>query len=223
SSRYPMGWGHSRLTDFVIGQIERQPYIAASKLTRKIINQAYQNDRFSLIDDSSCGVIYFREPRNFMLITGPPFYKVKDPGVVKQIKEFKGKRAICGGTTAEIVARELGLSLTSVHDLSDATHPPKAELEGFELVTEGLLTVSKAEEILENYTSDTRLGDTPADDIVRLLLDHDVIYIIVGTRINWAHMDPDQPVELEIRKVVVKRLINVLERKFFKEIRADFV
>ncbi|NQU84171.1 MAG: SpoIIE family protein phosphatase [Mariniphaga sp.] len=223
SSRYPMGWGQARLTEFAIGQIKRQSKIAASKLSRKILNQAYQNDHFSLIDDSSCGVIYFREPRNFMLITGPPFYKVKDPAVVNQIKDFKGKKAICGGTTAEIVARELDLSLKSIHDFQDATHPPKAELDGFEIVTEGLLTISKTEEILENYTSETRLGDSPADEIVRLLLDHDIIYIIAGTRINWAHMDPDQPIDLEIRKVVVKRLINLLEKKFFKEIRADFV
>ncbi len=223
SSRYPMGWGQVRLAEFVIGQIKRQPEIAANKLARKIINQAYQNDRFSLIDDSSCGVIYFREPRNFMLITGPPFYKVKDPGIVNQIKEFKGEKAICGGTTAEIVARELGLTLTTTDGFRDATQPPKAEMEGFELVTEGLLTISKAQEILENYTAETSLGNTPADDLVRLLLNHDIIHVIVGTRINWAHMDPDQPVELEIRRVVAKRLINLLEKKFFKEVRADFV
>lgn len=223
SSRYPMGWGLARLTEFVQNQISRQSEISASKLARKIMNQASQNDRFSLIDDTSCGVVYFREPRKFMLITGPPFYKVKDPVLVKQIKEFDGKKAISGGTTAEIVARELDLTLTSVHNIADATLPPKAELEGFEIVTEGLLTIGKVEEILENYTSETKLGNTPADDLVRLLLDHDIIYLIVGTRINWAHHDPDQPVDLEIRKVVMKRIISLLEEKFFKEIRADFV
>jgi hypothetical protein len=67
------------------------------------------------------------------------------------------------------------------------------------------------------------MGDTPADEIVTLLLEHDIIHIIVGTRINWAHQDPDQPVELEIRKVILKRIIKLLEEKFFKEVRADFV
>jgi hypothetical protein len=223
SNRYPMGWGLARITDFVLNQISKQREISGTKLARKIINQANQNDRFSLIDDTSCGVIYFREPRNFMLITGPPFYKIKDLGVVNQIKEFKGKKAICGGTTAEIIARELDLELQSVHDYSDATLPPKAKLEGFEIVTEGLLTIGQVEEILENYTTDTNPGNSPAEEIVKLLLQHDIIHIIVGTRINWAHQAPEQPVELEIRKVVVKRIIKLLEEKFFKEIKADFV
>jgi len=223
SSRYPMGWGKVRLEEFVLGQISRQPGISATRLARKIINQAVQNDRFSLIDDTSCGVIYFREPRKLMLITGPPFYKIKDPRFVGQIREFNGKKIICGGTTAEIIARELNLTFTSMNEFTDATHPPKAELEGFELVTEGLLTISRVEEILEGYSTDTRLGDSPSDEIVRMLLEHDIIHLIVGTRINWAHHDPDLPVDLEIRKVVVKRLINLLEKKFFKEVRADFV
>ena len=223
TDRYPMGWGLEHITDFVMSQITRMPDISATKLARKIINQAGMNDNFNLKDDATCGVIYFREPREFLLITGPPFYKIKDNDFVNQITNFKGKKVICGGTTAEIIARELNLKLEAEHEFSEAALPPKARMEGFELVTEGILTIGKVEEILENYTSETRLSDSPADEIVHLLLQHDIINIIVGTRINWAHQDPDQPVELEIRKVVVKRIIKLLEEKFFKEVRADFV
>lgn len=223
SRRYPMGWGRDTVEEFVISQVSRMPDISATKLAKKIINQAQMNDEFELKDDTTCGVIYFREPREFMLITGPPFYKIKDYDFVNSIRNFKGKKAICGGTTSEIIARELELEVRSEHEYYEATIPPKSKIEGFELVSEGLLTISKVEEILENYSSETRLGDTPADDIVRLLLDHDIIHLIVGTRINWAHQDPDQPVELEIRKVVVKRVIKLLEEKFFKEVRPDYV
>jgi sulfur transfer complex TusBCD TusB component (DsrH family) len=223
SRRYPMGWGRDTVEEFVISQVSRMPDISATKLAKKIINQANMNDEFELKDDTTCGVIYLREPREFMLITGPPFYKIKDYDFVNSIKNFKGKKAICGGTTSEIIAREMELDIRSEHEYYEATIPPKSKIEGFELVSEGLLTISKVEEILENYSSETRLGDTPADDIVRLLLDHDIIHLIVGTRINWAHQDPDQPVELEIRKVVVKRVIKLLEEKFFKEVRPDYV
>ncbi len=223
SKRFPMGWGRDAVEEFVINQVSRAPDISATKLAKKIMNQANMNDEFDLKDDTTCGVIYFREPREFMLITGPPFYKIKDYEFVNNIKNFKGKKAICGGTTSEIIARELELELKSEHEYYQAAIPPKARMEGFELVSEGLLTIGKVEEILENYTSETRLGDSPADDIVRLLLDHDIIHLIVGTRINWAHQDPNLPVELEIRKVVVKRIIKLLEEKFFKEVRPDFV
>jgi hypothetical protein len=199
------------------------PDISATRLARKIINQANMNDGFELKDDATCGVIYFRQPREFLLITGPPFYKIKDYNVGEQIRNFKGKKVICGGTTAEIVARELNLRFETKHEFSGSALPPKTRLEGFEVVSEGILTMGKVEAILENYNSESPRGDTAADDIVHLLLDHDIIHIIIGTRINWAHQDPDQPVELEIRKVIIKRITKLLEEKFFKEVRADFV
>jgi len=223
STRFPMGWGRDKVEEFTIAQVSRMPDISATRLARKIINQASLNDGFDLKDDTTCGVIYFRKPREFLLITGPPFYKIKDYDVGEQIRNFNGKKVICGGTTAEIIARELDLKLETEHEFAGSGLPPTARLEGFELVTEGILTMGKVEEILENYTSETRMGDTPADEIVNLLLEHDIIHIIVGTRINWAHQDPDQPVELEIRKVVLKRIIKLLEEKFFKEVLADFV
>ena len=223
SKRYPMGWGRDKVEEFVINQVTRMPDISATRLARKIINQANMNDGFDLKDDATCGVIYFRQPREFLLITGPPFYKIKDYDVGEQIRNFKGKKVICGGTTAEIVARELNLKFETEHEFSGSALPPKARLEGFEVVSEGILTMGKVEEILENYNSEAPRGDTIADDIVHLLLEHDIIHIIVGTRINWAHQDPDQPVELEIRKVIIKRITKLLEEKFFKEVRADFV
>ncbi len=91
--RFPLGWGLENVAEFAKNQIEKMPEISATKLSRKIINQATMNDSFDLKDDTSCGVIYFREPRNFMLITGPPFYKIKDYDFVTQIKEFNGGKS----------------------------------------------------------------------------------------------------------------------------------
>jgi nucleotide-binding universal stress UspA family protein len=159
-----------------------------------------------------------------MLITGPPFYKIKDFDFVGRIKDFDGKKIICGGTTAEIIARELGLEVEIQHVRKDSNAlPPVAQMEGFELISEGILTLRKVEEILENYNSDTRLGDTTPEEIVKLLLQHDVIDIIVGTRINWAHQDPEQPIELELRKYVVKRIVQILRNRFFKKVLMEYI
>ena len=182
------------------------------------------NDDFELKDDTTCGVIYFREPRKIMLITGPPFYKIKDLDFAGRIKNFKGKKIICGGTTAEIIARELDTKVEIHHAAKVAgALPPAAEMEGFELVTEGILTLGKVEEILEGYHSDTRLQDSPPEKVVKLLLKHDSIEIIVGTRINWAHQDPEQPLELELRKFVVKRIVNLLINRFFKQVTIEYL
>ena len=97
NQRYPLGWGMENVEEFTLNQIKRMPDISATKLARKIINQAVMNDQFSVKDDTSCGVMYFREPRKFMLITGPPFYKMKDFDFVGRIQDFDGKKIICGG------------------------------------------------------------------------------------------------------------------------------
>ncbi|WP_346857022.1 SpoIIE family protein phosphatase [uncultured Draconibacterium sp.] len=222
--RFPMGWGINKVEDFVLNQVNRMPDISATKLARKIVNQAMMHDDFSVKDDTTCGVMYFREPRKFMLITGPPFYKIKDFDFVGRIQDFEGKKIICGGTTAEIIARELDLTVEIQHGNKNLnTLPPSAKMEGFEMVTEGILTLGKVEDILENYDSDTRLQDTTPEDVVKLLLEHDYIDVIVGTRINWAHQDPDQPLELELRKFVVKRIVKLLIHKFFKKVKIEYV
>lgn len=224
NQRFPMGWGLENIEAFTLNQIKRIPDISATKLARKIMNQAVMNDNFSVKDDATCGVIYFREPRKLMLITGPPFYKIKDFDFVDRIRDFEGEKIICGGTTAEIIARELNLSVEIQHGNKNLDKlPPSAKMAGFKMVTEGILTLGRVEEILENYNSDTRLEGSPPEEVVKLLLQHDSIDIIVGTRINWAHQDPDQPLELELRKFVVKRIVRILEHKFFKNVKVDYV
>jgi hypothetical protein len=224
NQRYPLGWGTENIFDFALNQVNRMPDISAAKLARKIINQAAMNDNFEVKDDTTCGVIYFRQPRKFMLITGPPFYKIKDYDFADRIKSFKGKKIICGGTTAEIIARELDIEVEIQHIAKlPGILPPAARMDGFEMVTEGILTLGKVEETLENYNSDTRLQDSPAEKVAKLLLQHDSIEIIVGTRINWAHQDPEQPFELELRKFVIKRIAKILTNKFFKHVVIEYL
>jgi hypothetical protein len=159
-----------------------------------------------------------------MLITGPPFYKIKDYDFVGRVQGFNGKKIICGGTTAEIIARELSLEVNIEHGAKKADAlPPTAKMIGFEMITEGILTLGKVEDILESYNSDTKLQDSPPEEVVKLLLQHDSIDIIVGTRINWAHQDPEQPLELELRKFVIKRIAKILIYKFFKKVTIEYI
>ncbi len=56
-----------------------------------------------------------------------------------------------------------------------------------------------------------------------MILESDEIDFIVGTRINIAHQDPNLPLELEIRRTVVKRIAELLEDKFLKEVKMEFI
>ena len=46
--------------------------------------------------------------------------------------------------------------------------------------------------------------------MVELFLNCDRIWFVVGTKINEAHQDPNMPVELEIRRNVVKKIASLL-------------
>ncbi|HPU98103.1 MAG TPA: hypothetical protein PLO53_09140, partial [Candidatus Hydrogenedentes bacterium] len=125
-------------------------------------------------------------------------------------------RVICGGTTAAIVARELGRNLAVMVDNLDQELPPPSRIEGIDLVTEGILTLTRALRVLEGDTP-TPPPESPAALLVELLLDSDIIDFVVGTRINEAHQDPNLPEDLEIRRNIVRRMRKALEERFLKE------
>ena len=222
NEKMEMGWGQENVESYVVQQLSRISDISAHRLSKKVLNKAIQNDGFHLRDDASCGVIYFRDPREMLLITGPPFFKAKDHDFARRIDEYKDIKIVCGGTTAEIIARELNKEIKTEISLSNPYALPQCSMEGFHLITEGILTIGKVEELLENYNSDQKYGNLPEEEIVKQLMLHDRILVVVGTRINWAHHDPDQPVEMEIRKFVVRRIVKLLEEKFFKEVVINF-
>jgi hypothetical protein len=192
-------------------------------LSGKIVTMAHKNDNYKARDDISCATIYFREPRKLLLCTGPPFDKEKDKELAAKVTGYNGKVILCGGTTADIVARELNRKIVDELIFEDPELPPESFLEGIDLVTEGILTLQKVNELLKTFNNSVRLGKGPADKIVKMFMDSDEIHFIIGTRINIAHQDPNLPVELEIRRTVIKRIARLLEEKWLKKVNFEYI
>ena len=70
---------------------------------------------------------------------------------------------------------------------------------------------------------EVRLIDLPVLEARPRRADSSEIEIIIGTRVNIAHQDPNLPVDLEIRRTVVKRMARLLEEKFLKEVSIRFI
>lgn len=223
SKDFLFGWGLDGATKYIDDIIRNKPFISANNLSRKIVDQANQNDFNHAKDDTSCCVVYFREPRKLLLCSGPPFDTSKDALLAFKVQHFRGKKIICGGTTTEIISKQLSWKLRPGLDITDPDLPPVSKMDGIDLVTEGILTIGKVAKILEEYNSDYKLKNGPADQIVKLFFESDIIQIIVGTRINMAHQDPSLPVELEIRRTVMKRMVKLLEDKFLKDVMMEFI
>jgi hypothetical protein len=166
-------------------------------------------------DDTTVATIKAVKPSKVVLFSGPPIDINKDKEIVEKIMSVKGKKIICGGTAANIVARELDQELKTSFTLIDKDIPPIGYIKGIDLVTEGVLTIRKATEKLEKIKDATDLAflykEDGASKLARMLYeDCTHIKLIIGRAINPAHQNPDFPNELSIKLYVLNELKNIL-------------
>jgi len=221
TDRYPLGWGQERVCDFITTVIRKQPEISTRQLSRRLVARALNLDGDQAGDDMTCVVLHLRQPRCLLMVSGPPYAAELDGDVARRLAQFTGRTVVCGGTTSNIIARELNREVTTDLGNSDPEVPAPSRMEGVDLVTEGMFTLSKVVEYLEKGLPEG--ATNAAAQLVELLLDSDQIEMVVGTSVNEAHQDPRLPVELDIRRNVIKHIASLLERQYVKQIKLEFV
>ncbi len=217
------GWQISGLKDYIKNIVTEHPFISARNLSKGIISKTIEIDNGALKDDASCCVLYYRKPRKLLIVSGPPYHKHNDASLANSIKQYKGKTIICGGTTAKIVARELDTEVEVDLEHYQLGLPPQAKMKGVDLVTEGVITLAKVSEDIQNFDSKAQVPSGTSGMIIQMMLESDEIEFISGTRINNAHQDPNLPVELEIRRNVIKRITEILENRFYKKTNTTYL
>jgi len=219
----PFGWSLKKTQRYVIDKIHQDPKISSYDLSKKILSKSLAIDSHKAKDDITAGTIYLREPRKLMLCSGPPYHEEKDGQLAFSLDNFAGKKVICGGTTANIIARELKRDIeTNITRFSGAL-PPTSIIENIDLVTEGILTIGKAHKQLEEGFQYTPSPKDPATELCNMFLEHDEIYFTVGTKVNEAHQDPALPIELEIRRNVIKKIAQTLEDTYLKKTCIEYI
>jgi hypothetical protein len=219
----PLGWGQERVVEFLSREIAGENEVSARDLSRRLVTEALGNDGRLAKDDITCGVVYYRHPRRLLVITGPPFCKERDGELAELVQEFDGRKVICGGTTAGIVSRLLQRPVRMSLEGLDPEIPPASEMEGVDLVTEGTVTLAKAAELLERGPEKNTGRKNPARELVDLMLESDIVQFVVGTRINEAHQDPNVPVELDLRRNIIRRIVSLLETRHLKKTQVRFL
>jgi hypothetical protein len=223
TERLRLGWRSEGCQEFIQEEVAREPSISARSLSQKILSQALRHEPFQqAYDDMTAAVIYLRRPRRVIILTGPPYAATRDKEFAETLSGFDGRKIICGGTTANIVARELGRPIRDClrGNTGGGDIPPAAEMDGVDLVTEGILTLTHAARLLEN--DDAPREKNPAVELYNLLVESDSIVFVVGARINEAHQDPSLPIDLEIRRNIIKRICQILEQKYLKDTQVSF-
>lgn len=210
---YPLGWGWDNAAAFIESRVH--PKLSARDVAERVgeaVGELYDGRPG---DDVSIVAVKVRHKRVAALLSGPPEERSKDGETIDVFLRAGGNLAVCGGTTAKIAARCMGAPLEV--DLTSITDevPPMGRIEGIDLVTEGILTLTQVGNLLVDGAGleTVRFRNDGASSLLRFLLESDEVRFMVGMAMNPAHQNPDFPHTLSMRSNVVRRIAGELKKR----------
>ncbi|MCI6907593.1 MAG: SpoIIE family protein phosphatase [Clostridiaceae bacterium] len=179
-------------------------------------------------DDTTALTVRIRRREPMNLLIGPPSNRDDCDKMMSLFFSKAGKHIVCGGTTSTIAAKFLGKPLIPHLDFVDPDVPPTAEIEGVDLVTEGVITFNKVLQYAKDYIKDnesyTEWGykKDGASQIARMLFEEATdINFFVGRAANPAHQNPALPISFNIKMQLVDELAEAL-RSMGKRIKVSY-
>lgn len=172
-------------------------------------------------DDTTVAVTRVIRRQVVNIFTGPPSRKEDDERVVYDFMKQEGKKVICGGTSANVASRVLKREIVTLVKHADPKIPPMATMEGMDLVTEGVLTIGSALDLLHRYENDdfdeaffdALDAENGAAKLARLLIEECTdLNLFVGRAMNPAHQNSNLPFDLSVRMNLVEQLKDCAER-----------
>ncbi len=179
-------------------------------------------------DDTTACVVRIRKREPMNILFGPPRNRDDCDRMMSLFFSKEGKHIVCGGTTSSIAAKYLGKPLRASLTFERSDVPPIAEIEGVDLVTEGVITINKVIEYAKDALGANELYEQwsirrdGASMICRLLFEEATdINFFVGRAVNPAHQNPELPINFNIKMNLVKELSDCL-RQMGKRIKVSY-
>ena len=223
---YNFGWKWEDIADYMLGLSNGG--FTAKVLSTMLIDEVNRLYGGKPGDDATACVIKIRKRVPMNILFGPPSDRDDCDRMMSLFFSKEGKHIICGGTTSSIAAKWLRKPLRPKLDFERSDVPPIAELEGVDLVTEGVITVNKVVEYANDYIQNNDsyeewgYSHDGASLISRLLFEEATdINFYVGKAVNPAHQNPDLPINFNIKMNLVQELSEAL-KKMGKRIKVSF-
>ncbi len=179
-------------------------------------------------DDATACIVRVRKRVPMNMLFGPPSNRDDCNRMMSLFFSKEGKHIVCGGTTSSIAAKYLGKPLKATLSFERSDVPPIAEIEGVDLVTEGVITVNRVVEYARDHIEDNlkyeewSMKRDGASMISRLLFEEATdINFYVGRAVNPAHQNPDLPINFNIKMNLVEELSACL-KKMGKRIKVSY-
>ena len=201
---------------------------SAKSLATLLLSECAVRYGGKVMDDTTVCVIKVRKRRQVNLMIGPPSDKKDDEKMMALFFAKEGKAIICGGTTAAIAARFLSREVKTNLEYDDSDIPPVSEIQGVDLVTEGVLTVNRVMEYAQDYLAGNSLYykwcylNDGASRIARLLFEEATdINFYVGEAVNPAHQNTALAITFKNKMRLIMELSECL-KKMGKKIKISY-
>ena len=201
---YNFGWKRDDIIDFM--ETFADIGYTAKTLSTMLIDECNKQYGFHPGDDATACVVRIRKREPMNLLFGPPRNRDDCDRMMSLFFSKEGKHIVCGGTTSSIAAKYLGKPIRATLNFEQSDVPPIAEIEGVDLVTEGVITINKVIEYARDALDKNELYDQwsikqdGASKICRLLFEEATdINFYVGRAVNPAHQNPDLPINFNIK------------------------
>jgi hypothetical protein len=181
----PHGWQTEGVARFLNDGLTNQ--VAPKDLPAKVHHEAR---RLWTVggDDCTVALALCRQGQIVNILTGPPKNREEDTAVARRFLKSEGLKIVCGGTTAEIVARALHRPMQIESEPKSMIAPPRYTIEGVDLVTEGAVTLNQVYNLLDEDLNDLK-EDSGVTDLCALLQIADRVSIHLGSARNTANSD----------------------------------
>jgi len=218
------GWGWDHISVH-IEQAALGRIVCAEELVRSVMTKTRSLYHSHVGDDATMAGILARHANRLMVFTGPPTDKAKDVECVKRLLGFEGKKAVCGGTTGNIVAEHLGRVVETDMSTLREELPPIGILPEVDLLTEGILTLAKTLQLLKQCKGQDELLSEDRNGAVLLtreLLQADSIFFMAGEKVNAFYQNPLLPKSVSIRRSVLDQIVEELVN-IHKEVKVEWL
>ncbi|MBR6568442.1 MAG: SpoIIE family protein phosphatase [Clostridia bacterium] len=223
---YNFGWKREDIIDFL--ETLAPAGYTAKTLSTMLVDECDKLYGHKPGDDATACIVRIRKRVPMNMLFGPPSNRDDADRMMSLFFSKEGKHIICGGTTSSIAAKFLRKPLRPSLTFEQSDVPPIAELEGVDLVTEGVITVNKVVEYANDYLGENKhyehwsFKKDGASLICRLLFEEATdINFYVGRAINPAHQNPDLPITFNIKMNLVDELSKSL-KKMGKRIKVSY-
>lgn len=216
-SAYNFGWRREDIIEYL--EILAPAGYTAKTLSTMLVDECNKLYGNKPGDDATACIVKVRKREPMNMLFGPPSNRDDCDRMMSLFFSKEGKHIICGGTTSSIASKYLGKPLKASLSFEQSDVPPIAEIEGVDLVTEGVITVNKVLEYAKDYLADNEYYEhwsfkrDGASLISRLLFEEATdINFYVGRAINPAHQNPDLPINFNIKMNLVEELSKCLKQ-----------